>query len=130
VSNRCGALHIAGQGLCCRGSVIGLFIEIGWFTGRESGLSALGYKWGGCTSAEDNSSTMEDIKEAKQEGLNKKDTVTEEKTGEDVKPTDSPVDIPPPGKSLWRERLILCLALFFPLFLATLDTSPLPLLNL
>jgi hypothetical protein len=29
----------------------------------------------------------------------------------------------PKPKRLWLERLILCVALFFPLFLATLDTS-------
>jgi len=29
----------------------------------------------------------------------------------------------PTTKRLWLERLILCVALFFPLFLATLDTS-------
>lgn len=29
----------------------------------------------------------------------------------------------PKSKKVWLERLILCVALFFPLFLATLDTS-------
>jgi len=39
---------------------------------------------------------------------------------------DDKVDEPAPqpsSKRLWLERLILCVALFFPLFLATLDTS-------
>ena len=35
---------------------------------------------------------------------------------------------PPKSTRLWIERLVLCVALFFPLFLATLDTSIPPIL--
>jgi hypothetical protein len=47
--------------------------------------------------------------------IDKKEFSEEEKVG--ARETQSK------PKRLWLERLILCVALFFPLFLATLDTS-------
>lgn len=64
--------------------------------------------------------------------------ITDNKTEEvdkiaDVEKTESSADDkinvpspPPQSKRVWLERLILCIALFFPLFLATLDTSTYP----
>lgn len=54
------------------------------------------------------------------------DIAAENKQGEQRSVALDPTSDTQPARSrkkVWLERLILCIALFFPLFLATLDTS-------
>jgi hypothetical protein len=62
------------------------------------------------------------------------DKIVEDAMADDARPSEKPTGIdetspepqqPSAKKRNWVETLLLCIALFFPLFLATLDTSTL-----